>query len=225
VTEERPDGPGAEPGARDVAFLYEVGSLRHVQRTWRQFGGVPYANVAEHTVRVAWIAMLIAVREGGDVARVAQLALLHDLPEVRTGDVNYLSRLYTERHETLAMADMSRDTSLEDHVAGLWRELADGATLEARITKDADALDCDLELMESDAVGTSLRRALEPTREQVAARLHTRTARLLFDQIYAADPHEWHLTARNRFTAGDWAPLPHSGDDAADGGPGASPPQ
>jgi len=45
---------------RDVEFLFEVGTLRLIDRTWRQFGGANFANVAEHTFRVMWIAALIA---------------------------------------------------------------------------------------------------------------------------------------------------------------------
>lgn len=193
-----------EKSGRDVAFLYELGSLRHVQRTWRQFGGVPYSNVAEHTVRVSWIAMLIARREGEDVGHVAKLALLHDIPEIRTGDVNYLSRLYADRHEDEALADMVADTSMEAEIHELWEELTARETLASRIVKDADTLDCDLELMESKAVGASLHDALHDTRDRAAERLYTDTGRQLFNEIYSADPHEWHRTAKNRMTAGDW---------------------
>ena len=67
---------------RDIDLLFEVGSLRHVDRTWRQFGGVPYANVAEHTLRVAFVAWSLAALEGADPGRVVQMAMIHDLPEI-----------------------------------------------------------------------------------------------------------------------------------------------
>ncbi len=47
----------------DIKFLYEVGTLRYVDRTWKQTFGVPVANVTEHTFRVMWIAQIIAKHE------------------------------------------------------------------------------------------------------------------------------------------------------------------
>jgi putative hydrolase of HD superfamily len=187
---------------RDVSLLHEVGSLRRVVRTWAQFTGAPMANVAEHTLRVAWIAMAIARREGADPAHAAQLALVHDLAETRTGDVHYLSRMYVDRRETDALTDTVAGTSVEDDVTALWDEYHALESLEARIVKDADNLDCDLELTETPdpAFVTSL----EPTRLRVRDKLFTDTARALFDAIYAVDPHEWHTAAPNRLTAGDW---------------------
>src|SRR2546422_11260389 len=100
---------------RNVAFLFEMGTLRHVARTWRQFGGLDFANVAEHSFRVAWIAMALAAEENADIGRVAQLALLHDLPESRTGDVNYVQRMHTVRNEDSALADTLEETSIEQN--------------------------------------------------------------------------------------------------------------
>jgi len=188
--------------SRDVELLHEVGSLRRVARTWVQFTGAPMANVAEHTLRVAWIAMAIARREGADGARCVQLALVHDLAETRTGDVHYLSRTYVERREDDALRDAVAGTSLDEDVRALWDEYHAMASAEARIVKDADNLDCDLELTETP--DTALIASLAPTRARVRDKLHTDTARALFDAIYADDPHAWHTTAPNRMVAGDW---------------------
>jgi putative hydrolase of HD superfamily len=187
---------------RDVELLHEVGSLRRVARTWAQFTGAPMANVAEHTLRVAWIAMVVARREGADPGRCAQLALVHDLAETRTGDVHYLSRMYVERREDDALRDAVAGTSLQDDAAELWDEYHAQESLEARVVKDADNLDCDLELTETP--DAALVGALTPTRARVRDKLHTDTARALFDAIYAEDPHAWHTGAPNRLTAGDW---------------------
>lgn len=191
---------------RDVELLHEVGSLRRVARTWVQFTGAPMANVAEHTLRVAWVAMVLARREGADPGRCVQLALVHDLAETRTGDVHYLSRMYVERREDEALRDALAGTSLEDEATALWDEYHAQESLEARVVKDADNLDCDLELTETP--DAALVASLAPTRRQVRERLHTDTARALFDAIYATDPHAWHTAAPNRLRAGDWRPEP-----------------
>ncbi|MGI5269449.1 HD domain-containing protein [Nonomuraea sp. CA-218870] len=189
---------------RDVEFLFEIGTMRHVVRTWHQFGGVDFANLAEHSLRVGWLAMIIAQREGGDVGKVLQMAVLHDLAETRTGDVNYLTRMYVERGENEAFADSARDTSLEKQLVSLWEEYEMQETLEAKIVKDADNLDCDLELAEKAAIGVTIAEKLKETRESVFSLLRTPSARELFRHIWAAEPHSWHLNGRNRMTMGDW---------------------
>jgi putative hydrolase of HD superfamily len=42
-------------------------------------------SVAEHTMRVAQLAAIIAAQEGADPARASLLALWHDMQETRTG--------------------------------------------------------------------------------------------------------------------------------------------
>ena len=44
-----------------------------------------------HTLRVAWIATIIAKNESNaDLAKVVKMALVHDIAESRTGDTHYL---------------------------------------------------------------------------------------------------------------------------------------
>lgn len=191
---------------REAELIYEIGTMRHVARTWHQFGGAGFANVAEHTMRVAWIAMLLASREGADRAKVVQMAMIHDAPETRTGDVHYMSRLYTTRDEDTAFDDMTAGTSLE-WLRELWREFEERETLEARIVKDADTLDVDFELRELAATGSPLPEMFKPIRDGVSTRLYTKTARQLYDSLLGTNPHSWHLAGRNRATSGDWRGL------------------
>ena len=72
---------------RDIEFLFEVGSLRNVQRGWRQHFGLDVANNLEHTFRVMVLALMIARKEGvKDEEKVMKMALVHDLAETRTVD-------------------------------------------------------------------------------------------------------------------------------------------
>ncbi len=190
---------------RDTELLYELGTLRQVARAWVQFGNdQQLANVAEHTLRVIWLSLMLAKHESADTAKVVQLALVHDLAETRTGDVNYVTRMYVDRYETQAMADTVSGTAIEADVMRLWEEYCQQVTLESQIVKDADNLDCDLELMECTSRGLDFKATLGKTRERVRAQLRTATGRRMFEQIYATDPHDWHLGTRNRLTAGDW---------------------
>ena len=98
---------------RDVELSFEIGTLRHVARNWRQFGGLDFANVAEHSFRVAWLAMLIAAREGSDPGRAAVLAIIHDTPETRVGDRNYVQRVHVDQHVEDAIRGTLDGTSVK----------------------------------------------------------------------------------------------------------------
>lgn len=136
--------------------------------------------------------------------KVMKMALVHDIQESRTGDVNYLIRQYTQRNDTLAIQDVLKDTSLEEEFTGLWEEYEARKTLEARIVKDADNIDADLELMEQAARGNPLTEKWFSFRVKgIRKRLYTKTAQKMWDALYKTDPDAWHINARNRFKAGD----------------------
>jgi len=189
---------------RDIDLLFEIGTMRHIERSWRQFGGASFANVAEHTFRVIWISLLLAQSEGANVEKTIKLALIHDLPETRTGDVNYVQRQYTDTNETQALHETTEDTSISKEMLQLWREYKSRQTLEAQIVKDADSLDCDLELQELKATGSTLPLELNATRNRVCEQLYTKSAKQLFNRILRSNCHDWHTKGRNRLNSGDW---------------------
>lgn len=191
---------------RDLEFLYEIGTLRYLQRKWRQFLNADFQNIAEHKFRVVWVAMVIAMHEGvRDINKVIKMALVHDIAESRTGDADYVARQYNVRDEEVAIKDMLRDTTLEKEFIELWKEYEAKKTKEAQIVKDADNIDVDLELKEQEVKGYKLHPKWLEMRKMVAEdKLYTKTAKKLWKEIQRSNPHDWHVNARNRFTAGDW---------------------
>jgi putative hydrolases of HD superfamily len=191
---------------RDVEFLYEVGTLRYASRTWNQFLNPLCQNLTEHTLRVIWIALVIAKHEGVvDTSKVVKMALVHDISESRSVDVNYVSRQYADRHEDKAIQDTLGGTVLDEEFLPIWEEYEEKESLEAKIVKDADNLDVDFELKELESMGNQLRAALQPTREHVAEnKFYTETARQIWKAVQGSNPHSWHMLGKNRFTTGDW---------------------
>lgn len=196
----------AIPVEREVDFLHEVGTLRLVARTWKQFYTPATENLAEHILRVTWLALTIAKYEGiTNTDKILKMALVHDLSESRSVDVNYVSRLYAERFEAAAIRDTLAGTIHEQELLELWEECEKRETIEAKIIKDADNLEVDLELQELAAMGYTIKQALDETRAQVgASKLYTETAKKLWQQIRQSDPHHWHTSGKNRLTSGDW---------------------
>lgn len=190
----------------DVDFIYEIGTLRYIQRTWRQFLNADFQNLAEHQFRVIWIALILAEREGvKNTEKIIKLALVHDIAESRTGDVNYLQRQYVERLEEKGITDMLKSTSLEEEFMALWKEYEERKSIESRIVKDADNLDVDAELLEQKSRGHSISSSLDSIRKHVAAtKLYTESAKQIWDALMSSDPHNWHRKSNNRFNSGDW---------------------
>ena len=203
-----------EINTRDIELLFELGCLRFIDRTWRQFLGADFANLAEHTLRVTWLSLIIAKYEESqssnlkiDYEKLLKMAIVHDLSESRAGDVHYVSRLYTQRDEEKAIKDTLQKTVLSDEFIDLWKEYEKRKSEEARIVKDADILDVDLELQEQAARGVTLKAEWYENRKVGASqKLSTNTARVLWDKIYKSNPHDWHNLGKNRFTQGDWKP-------------------
>ncbi len=192
---------------RDTDLLYEVGCLRHVMRTWKIFNGAEVGNVAEHSFRVAWIALTLAKHEGkGNHEKILKLALAHDLTETRTGDTNYISRQYVKRDDELAVRDIFWGTAHEKEMTELFAEYEKRESIEAQIVKDADLLDVDMELQEMRSRGNSLGSLWKEKREEmVYPKFFTKSAKELFKSVYTTDVHDWHnVSARNRFNDGDW---------------------
>jgi putative hydrolases of HD superfamily len=193
---------------RDLEFLYEIGSLRYIPRMWRRFLNIDGDNLAEHHLRVAWTALVIAKYEKCDnTDKILKMALLHDIAESRTGDVDYLSRQYVVRNEDLSFDDMTAETALMDELRALHHEYEERKSLESKIVKDADNLAVDFEMREQGAQGLAIMSHPDWTGQRKDLRenfLFTKTAKRLSKAIAESDPHDWHLNGRNRYRGGDW---------------------
>lgn len=191
---------------REIELLFEIGCFRFMQRTWKRFLNSDFQNNTEHSYRVAWLALLIAKHEKvGNEEKILKMAMVHDLPESRSTDVDYLSRQYVIRNEKQATEDMFEGTLFEEEMIEICREYQTRESIESRIVKDADNLDVDLELKEQKERGFHFDSYWSKQRKSaVYPRLYTKTAKKLWMEIQKSNPHNWHLLGRNRFRDGDW---------------------
>lgn len=187
------------PPSRDLEFLYELGSMRHVQRAWRQHLATDCANDLEHTLRVLWIALAIARREQvGNEEKIMKMALIHDIAETRVSDLSHLQKQYVQTNEERAIHDLFLGTSFADFVS-VAKEYKKRKCIEAKIVKDADHLDIDIELKELEERGHAIPKKWKANRTFVRKqKFATKTARRLWDQIQKSDPSSWYFaTARS----------------------------
>jgi len=81
-----------------AAFGYELGILKRMRRSgWWHAGVRDPESVAEHTMRVAQLAGLIAAEENADPAHAAYLAIWHDSQETRTGDLPHTIKGFVDK--------------------------------------------------------------------------------------------------------------------------------
>jgi putative hydrolase of HD superfamily len=196
---------------RDIEFLYEIGTMRNIQRGWRQHLGTDCANVLDHTIRVQWLALILARMETGqgksvDENKILKMALVHDAPETRTSDLSYVQKVYADENEDKAATDMFKDTILPDFYSNILKEYHERKSLEAKIVKDADNLDVDLELYELAERGSLLPAKWKGNRQLIRdEKLYTDSAKKLWDNLSKVDVGQWHLDANK------WIHIPKAG--------------
>jgi putative hydrolase of HD superfamily len=173
-------------------FLYEMGLLKRYKRTGWLVGGVDNPeSIAEHSFRTAIIGYLLALMEGADPHRTATLCLFHDSQESRIGDVPLVGRSYVV---TAPNPQVTADqvASLPDELGRAVRELVDGyearASLEARLAKDADKLECLMQAREYQAQGHE---DVPPWIETSAAALQSPSAKQLAEPAQQVPPSQW----------------------------------
>ncbi|HYQ89601.1 MAG TPA: HD domain-containing protein [Candidatus Binatia bacterium] len=73
---------------RIFAFMIELDKLKAILRKTKPVGLERYENSAEHSWQVSLLALLLApdAREAVDVPRVVEILLIHDIPEIDSGD-------------------------------------------------------------------------------------------------------------------------------------------
>jgi len=192
---------------RDLEFLYEIGAVRLIPRQWHRFHMGNVGDLADHHFRVLWLSLIIAAREKAkvDTEKMMKMALVHDIAESRTGDADYIARQYVIRKENEGIKDMLEDTSLREEFLAVWHEYEQRECLEAKIVKDADNLDVDMELMEQGSQGHHLPIDWREARQNLTAKLYTKTAKQMKQAILDSNPHDWHIKSpRNRLNGGDW---------------------
>lgn len=179
---------------RDIDFLYELGSLRNVPRGWRQHLGFDVASDLEHTIRLIWLALIISrMEKAGDENKIIKMALVHDIAETRTSDHSYVQKVYVIADEERAADDIFKNTTVGDFRETL-REYEKRDSIEAKIVKDADNLDIDLELKEIEEMGSKLPLKWTPDNRRLVReqKLYTESAKRLWDEIQTSDPSNWH---------------------------------
>jgi putative hydrolase of HD superfamily len=162
---------------RITDFIYEVGMLRHTPRSGFWFLGTGEQSVAEHLLRTTYIAYALAyLTPKANKEKVILMALVHDLAEGRTSDLNYTHQRYGRLSETTAFDDIAFAVPFGPQMREAYLEEQAKKTLEAKLVKDADRLEWIASLREEEAkgnlkakewIGTAVKRLMTPAAKRV----------------------------------------------------------
>jgi len=178
-------------------FLFEAGMLKRTPRSGFQFLGSGAESVAEHIFRTCYIGYALGKLAGNvNTDHLIKICLFHDLPEARTGDLNYVNKKYVEANEKKAINDLAQTMPFGNDIKDLVTEFIEGSTEEARLARDADQLEMILALKEYKDVGNKY---ADEWLQFSLKRLQTETARNLAKTILETDSSLWWFSDKS-----DW---------------------
>ncbi len=128
-----------------LGFIQQVDALKDVQRRIRRQDGTKLEDDAQHSWHVAMMAVVLAPynEEPVNLSRALQMAIVHDLPEIETGDIwtfDDQARIGKSQSEEAAMRRLVSTLPEEQaqHLIGLWLEYEQKETAEARFIQKLD---------------------------------------------------------------------------------------
>jgi putative hydrolase of HD superfamily len=142
-----------------VEFFKKSGQLKKVSRSgWVRIGIKSPESVADHTFRTALLCMVFSSLEGLDELKMLRMALIHDLPEVITGDLmpSEKAKAYKNSEEH-AMKDLL--SLLPEEVRGeyiqVWHEYVSNETAEAMAVRQLEKLEMAMQAREYKETGVA----------------------------------------------------------------------
>jgi len=178
-------------------FLFEVGTMRRIQRMHRQTLLVEDTSdtIASHSYRVAIIGWHLAKLADADPYKTVMMCLLHDLGEIRSNDHNWVHKRYVKVYDEEITKDQLGTLPFSELLEFV-QEYEERENLESKLAKDADILDQILLLREYEWQGSKEAKIwLDGKKGEKDARpldrIKTDTARELGRTLYKRNPSEW----------------------------------
>lgn len=178
-------------------FLFEVGMLSRTPRSGYQFLGSGSESVAEHILRTAFVGYTLCKMDSSlDELRVLKMSILHDLPEARTGDMNYVNKKYVAVDEAKAVRELTDELFFGDDIRSVIEEFNAKETPESLVVRDADQIALILQLKECGDLGNKYS---DEWISFALQRLVTENGKKLADRIIKTDSSQWWFKDK-----GDW---------------------
>lgn len=180
---------------RILFLIQQAGMLMQMPRTHQKNLGNTFDTVASHSHHTAVIAYCVARMENLSHSKALNsmaMAVLHDLPEARTGDLDFAAKNYSNVDEEKAIKDTYANIEFGDDLKSLVDEYESRSTTPAKCAKDADLV----EQMYQEWVlmwqGNKLaEKWFEGKQALTVPKLYTESAKQLIESMRSSNPHEW----------------------------------
>jgi putative hydrolase of HD superfamily len=150
-------------------FFHELETLKNLKRSgWVRFRIKRPESVADHSFRLAMMAMVLAPKLGLNVEKCIRMALLHDLSEIRTGDIvvksddpNYhveKRKKFRREEDSIKKVLSNLDRNQADEFFKLWLEVEEGTTAEGKFVSELDKLEMVFQALEYERENRSKKR-------------------------------------------------------------------
>lgn len=174
---------------RIAELVFEASFLKKLPRSGYQFLGSGHESVAEHVYIATFIAFIFSqLNPEVDAQRLITMCLVHDLPETRLGDMNYVQKQYVETNEKQAIDDTLDQIPFGQNICTLIEEFNLGVSLEAKLAHDADQLALLIDLKTLKDIGYTPPQAWLP---HVEKRLKTDLAKRLCKAVLSNTWDSW----------------------------------
>jgi putative hydrolase of HD superfamily len=172
-------------------LLFKANILKKIPRSGYHFLGAGKESVAEHSFSTAFIAFVMAqMVPDANAYRLIAMCLVHDLPEAKTGDLNYVQKKYVTANENKAIKHIVNSLAFGAKLSELIAEFNERRTMESKLAHDADQLALILDLKTLSDIG------YEPPKKWLPFalnRLETETGQELARSILEMEWDAWWL--------------------------------
>lgn len=172
-------------------LLFEANILNKLNRSGYAFLGSGEESVAEHSFMVVFICFVMSrIETDVNCEKMMSMALVHDLPEARTGDFNYVQKKYSMVSEEKAVTDLINGLPFGGDIKALIDEFNAKETREAMLVNDADQLSFILQLKQQKDIGV---KGPEKWLPKILKRLKTSTGEKIAESILSTGWDQWWL--------------------------------
>jgi putative hydrolase of HD superfamily len=174
-------------------FFAEAGLLKRVRRSgWWVAGINNPESVADHSFRTAVIGFYMAYLENVDPFKVVSMSLFNDIHEARINDLHKMGHSYIDFKDAEKRVFAHQVDNIHEKVRNSLTNLRweyDGQdTLESKVARDADILEC---LIQAKEYLDSGHKEAEHFFKTAPDHLETETAQKLWSHMSSWDSSEW----------------------------------
>ena len=176
-----------------VKFFETVGRLKLEKRKgWVDRGVKDAESVADHSMRLSVMALVLAKKLGLDECKAVKMAVVHDLPEAIVGDTatrlkeewQEISNSEKKEKEERALEELCEllDSASAEEIRGIWKEFEERKSEEAKLVYELDRLEAIFQALEYERAG-NFEVSLQEFYDFADARLSRPEVRAIFEEL------------------------------------------